>query len=173
MQNSTKLLMKFAKLPLFVAIAGILMSGFAAKPTQAQDRGWSEELLAAHNRWREEVGLPALRWSEDLAEYAQDWAEELAARNTLRHRFNSPYGENLAFFWGRRATPMHVVDLWGREVEDYDYERNTCRDVCGHYTQIVWKDTEEVGCGVARTGNREFWVCNYNPPGNYIGERPY
>jgi PadR family transcriptional regulator len=49
----------------------------------------------------------------------------------------------------------------------------SCRGVCGHYTQIVWSNTREVGCGVARDSNREVWVCNYNPPGNWIGERPY
>jgi len=45
--------------------------------------------------------------------------------------------------------------------------------VCGHYTQIVWRDTKQVGCGVARDNRREIWVCNYDPPGNWVGHRPY
>ncbi len=50
---------------------------------------------------------------------------------------------------------------------------------CGHYTQLVWRDTERVGCGVANCNNVDgfgagnLWVCNYDPPGNYVGERPY
>jgi hypothetical protein len=26
---------------------------------------------------------------------------------------------------------------------------------------------------MARCGNTEIWVCNYNPPGNWVGEKPY
>jgi hypothetical protein len=57
----------------------------------------------------------------------------------------------------------------------YDYKSNTCHQggPCGHYTQVVWSGTRELGCGVARSPSREIWVCNYNPPGNYIGQRPY
>jgi len=42
----------------------------------------------------------------------------------------------------------------------------------GHYTQVIWKNTTEVGCGVARSNQGEIWVCNYNPPGNYQGQNP-
>jgi hypothetical protein len=45
--------------------------------------------------------------------------------------------------------------------------------VCGHYTQIVWRNTKSVGCAVARGKGVEVWVCNYDPPGNYAGQRPY
>jgi pathogenesis-related protein 1 len=46
--------------------------------------------------------------------------------------------------------------------------------MCGHYTQLVWADTEAVGCAVARnpTQTYEVWVCNYTPGGNFAGERP-
>ena len=43
----------------------------------------------------------------------------------------------------------------------------------GHYTQIVWRSTVEVGCAVARSGLHEVWVCRYSPPGNVVGQRPY
>ena len=41
----------------------------------------------------------------------------------------------------------------------------------GHYTQMVWKDSTEIGAGkaVIRTGDQKgslFVVCNYNPRGN-------
>ncbi len=74
---------------------------------------------------------------------------------------------------GAPASPAQVVNAWDSEAADYDYSSNKCRKVCGHYTQIVWASTKEVGCGVARNAHREIWVCDYNPPGNYIGKRPY
>jgi pathogenesis-related protein 1 len=45
--------------------------------------------------------------------------------------------------------------------------------MCGHYTQIVWRNTKAVGCAVGGKGAREVWVCDYDPPGNYVGQRPY
>jgi uncharacterized protein YkwD len=135
-----------------------------------------EEMLNAHNQWRQRYGVPPLKWSSKLAEFAQEWADELAERGfELQHRpsHQRPYGENLAASTGRGLIPTQVVDMWGKEVKDYDYATNTCRRVCGHYTQVVWRNTTEVGCGVVRIGHEEVWVCNYNPPGNYIGQKPY
>jgi len=41
---------------------------------------------------------------------------------------------------------------------------------CGHYTQIIWADTQKVGCAYhnCNKGNEgAFFVCHYWPPGNY------
>ena len=40
------------------------------------------------------------------------------------------------------------MSAWVSEAADYDYATNTCSAVCGHYTQIVWRDTQDVGCGI-------------------------
>lgn len=71
------------------------------------------------------------------------------------------------------ASPGQVVGAWAAEARDYDRRRDTCAGVCGHYTQIVWRATRNVGCGVASDPEREIWVCEYDPPGNYVGYRPY
>jgi pathogenesis-related protein 1 len=131
------------------------------------------DILAAHNAVRARVGMPSLAWSGRLAARAQDWADTLLARNQFAHRPNSPYGENIFEITGGAATSAQVVSDWASEARDYDYASNRCRGVCGHYTQIVWRTTKEVGCAVARGRGREIWVCNYDPPGNYVGERPW
>jgi uncharacterized protein YkwD len=131
------------------------------------------DMLASHNSLRARVGVPALAWSEALAARAQDWADTLLARKQFFHRPNSPYGENLFEIRGARVLPAQVVDEWASESRAYDYRSNKCLGVCGHYTQIVWRDTREVGCAVARDLQQEVWVCNYNPPGNWVGKRPY
>ena len=80
--------------------------------------------------------------------------------------------------------PADVVDSWAGEGADYDYASNTCATgkVCGHYTAVVWRSTTATGCGhrVCTTGSPwsgyptwDFWVCNYVPPWNYVGQRPY
>lgn len=134
-----------------------------------------DQILETHNQWRKKVGVPPLKWSPTLANYAQEWAEKLLRENKFEHRQDSPYGENLASASGQQLSPQRVVDMWGDEVQFYNYNNNSCTpgEMCGHYTQVVWKSTTEVGCGMARNDGREVWVCNYNPPGNYVGQRPY
>ena len=137
------------------------------------DSRLADSILAAHNAVRRSVGVPPLAWSERLAAVAQEWADYLAAHQQFFHRRNSHYGENLFEITGGRATPANVVNDWAAESRNYEYRVNACRGVCGHYTQIVWRDTLQVGCAAARSGRTEVWVCNYDPPGNFIGRRPY
>jgi len=69
--------------------------------------------------------------------------------------------------------PKDVVDSWGNEIENYNYEDNSCSGVCGHYTQIVWATTKKVGCAKIKCDGNDIWVCNYDPPGNWVGQKPY
>ena len=133
----------------------------------------ARDMLAVHDAVRARVGVAPLAWSDRLAARAQDWADTLLARNQFVHRPNSVYGENLFEITGEAASSAEVVNAWAAESPNYDCRSNRCRGVCGHYTQIVWAGTQEVGCAVARGGRREVWVCNYDPPGNWAGQRPY
>lgn len=140
----------------------------AAKPSSI-----SQSIVAAHNAVRAKVGVGPLAWSDDLAKIAQDWVDKLIANGHFEHSRNPKTGENLYEMTGASASPEIVVNAWASEARDYNYTANTCRGVCGHYTQIVWADTKEVGCAVAKKGSREVWVCEYGPPGNYVGRKPY
>ena len=146
-----------------------------------------EGMLAAHNTVRAQAEpppdppLPALVWSEELAAAAQAWADRCIMNhdpslNELQQ------GENLAANTATdQFTAQDVVDLWAAEATYYDYASNGCDDVCGHYTQLVWRDTAAVGCAVRICPDgleqwpqgREIWVCRYSPPGNWVGQRPY
>ena len=148
--------------------------GPSASPVQGQPRqSISKAMLEAHNAIRARAGVPPLVWSDQLAEVAQDWANHLIATGGLSHRPNNRYGENIYTISGGAATPSEVVDLWAKEARGYDIRGNTCCGVCGHYTQLVWSKTRAVGCAVADAPRREIWACNYDPPGNIIGYRPY
>jgi pathogenesis-related protein 1 len=131
------------------------------------------EMVAAHNAVRSRVGVPPLQWSERLAASSQEWADTLLARHRFEHRPNARYGQNLFEITGGGSSSQQVVNAWASESRNYDYNSNQCRGVCGHYTQIIWAGTQEVGCAVARSEGREVWVCEYDPPGNWIGKRPY
>ena len=151
--------------------------------------------------------LPPLVWSQTLADYAQQWATQLATTMCAQpqHRSGSElqaknYGENLATFEGRGtagavSTAQKAVDAWAGEVACWTYgsisgggpsgtekcdmacymQMNS--DGCGHYTQIVWRKSTQLGCGVATCMNGQYsediWICNYAPAGNIIGQAPY
>src|SRR5437588_12611300 len=107
-------------------------------------------MLMAHNAIRAKLGVPPLEWSEQLAKHAAEWAQTLIARGDFVHRPRNTHGENLFAMTGATATPAQVVNYWASEARDYDSQSNTCRRVCGHYTQIVWRETHRVGCASAR-----------------------
>jgi pathogenesis-related protein 1 len=133
------------------------------------------DMLAAHNAVRTRAGVPSLTWSNQLASVAREWAASLLRSGKFSHRPNNRYGENIFEVHGSEASPAQVVGKWAAEAKDYNPAKNACREgaVCGHYTQLVWRRTKQVGCGVARGGGREVWVCNYDPPGNWVGQRPF
>lgn len=131
------------------------------------------QILNAHNAVRRSVGVPPLGWSEELERSAQRWARDLISTGEFSHSRNQQYGQNLFEISGASAAPSEVVANWAAERKNYDPRTNTCSSRCGHYTQIVWRDTKLLGCAVARNRTREVWVCDYEPPGNFIGERPY
>ena len=150
-------------------------------------------MLEAHNQTRAAVAVMPLTWSSQMSSYAQEWATHLANNNGCKMQHRSAVsmntlgvGENL--YWAspvtwtdgrteiQAITPAQVSNDWASEKADYDYASNTCASgkVCGHYTQMVWQATTEVGCGMALCPDKgQIWVCNYNPPGNYVGVKPY
>jgi len=174
-------------LMLIVISNGLFTPLMAAEPAKFSGMLWS------HNKVRAKHKLPALEWSGALAGYAQQWANELAnnRRCTMQHRpdfgpFKQRFGENI--FWAspeqwsdgritlQKFTAPQIVSAWAEEESYYNYHTNQCQkgEDCGHYTQMVWKESRKVGCAIAVCKNKaQLWVCNYDPPGNYYGERPY
>ncbi|CCE64613.1 hypothetical protein TPHA_0I01070 [Tetrapisispora phaffii CBS 4417] len=129
---------------------------------------WQQDLLDEHNLERaKHVDTPALTWSSSLASIAQAEADAYDCSGTLTHA-DSPYGNNLAIGY----SPVDAVDAWYNEIADYNFADPAFSTSTGHFTQVVWADTTEVGCGIKYCGAyyHDFITCYYNPPGNYIGE---
>ncbi|XP_012072779.2 pathogenesis-related protein 1-like [Jatropha curcas] len=108
----------------------------------------------------------------DVAAYAKNYANQRIGDCSLVHSKGS-YGENIA--WGSGdLSGTEAVKLWVDEKPFYNYNSNSCAAVCGHYIQVVWRKSVRIGCAKVRCNNGgTFITCNYDPPGNYIGERPY
>ena len=136
-------------------------------------------IVAAHNKYRSEVGAPSLHWSAELAANAQQWADHLAVLRQLKHSGTPGVGENLAFGTEGHMSLTQLIDLWANERQRFQdgpfpsVSVNGDWQSVGHYTQMVWKGTTEVGCGVASGGGNEYLVCQYSPQGNVAGEKAY
>ncbi len=140
-----------------------------------------EEVIRLHNLIRADVGVGPLKWSKELATYAQGWADHLAeAGCKMEHRPHSgkwqqKHGENLftgtAGFYG----VGDAVKAWETERSLYKggVLTNSNWYASGHYTQMVWCNTKLVGCAKVQCNGKIIVVCNYDPPGNVLWQRPY
>jgi hypothetical protein len=163
--------------------AAITLHGNPGSGEPAALAGITNEL----NEVRTSVGLTALRWNASLAATAQKWASSCTDQKapTGMIDYNStrstgyPYaiGETVFGSASNAGTPVQIqaVNMWASEAANYDPASGACSGVCGNYTQVVWRSTLEVGCGIAvcpQLTYRHVVVCNYAPAGN-TGPRAY
>lgn len=144
--------------------------------------GFERRILAAHNRERSALGVEALQWNPALAASARQWADHLSATGAFEHapeKASDPEGENL---WAgtRGAYGLEaMVDGWVREKRFFkpgtfpDNSTTGRVDDVGHYTQLVWRQTRQVGCALASGRREDVLVCRYSDAGNYLGEVPF
>lgn len=145
--------------------------------------------LSKHNAYRATHHSPKLTQAGSLNTTAQSWAEYLATNALFEH--SSPNqrnnaGENLYVYYTTgssiSATTLanETVKAWYDEVADYDYANPGFSSETGHFTQVVWKSTTQLGCGAAQgratlngtTYNAFYVVCHYAPAGNFTGQFP-
>ena len=172
--------MRHLLLTAVLAATPILASAAFAPMAFANDL--ADQVLAVHNAERAEVGVAPLTWSDSLAQDAQAWANHLADIDQLVHAgsdTNANEGENLAAGSAGGYTDGQLAQLWADE-KSY-FVQGTFPDVSsdgnwasvGHYTQMIWANTTQVGCGHASSSGNDYLVCRYSPAGNYLGEKVY
>jgi hypothetical protein len=159
-----------------VVLAAPLVMGTTNLPLTFDQR-----ILAAHNRERLDLGLEPLSWNPALAQSAQQWADYLASTGRFEHAPENPYapeGENLWAGTKGYFAPEAMVDAWIREKRFFrpgvfpDNSTTGRVEDVGHYTQLIWRATTEVGCAEAASADEDILVCRYTEAGNYIGEPP-
>jgi uncharacterized protein YkwD len=131
--------------------------------------------LTIVNKARADVGVPPLVWDDTAAAHARHWAGLRVDDCRLIHS-NSRYGENLAKGSNPDFSMPDAARLWVEEKPGYDRSANSCVKgrPCLHYTQVVWRTSTRVGAAKVRCDNGwTYVVANFDPPGNWVGRRPY
>jgi uncharacterized protein YkwD len=169
-----------------------LSSGFRIEGNNTgnvtQSANIAESILAEHNKERALVGVPPLTWNDKLAADAQAWADHLSTTGEFAHSPSfaagkGEYGEAIAGL--SNTTDSGIIDgqmRWAAEKDNPGYhgepfypDPKFTNGAPGHYTQMVWRNTTEVGCATAPAGALPFpvLVCRYNPSGNFYGQPAY
>lgn len=162
-------------IPKFILVLAIITIASLSASAQIANEIEIDQIIQRHNYWRADVGVGELQYSEELAKDALIWAKKLKRKGCAFEHSGNGHGENLFKGTVGYYTAGDAIDAWGAEKKDYNYNKNKCKSgaMCGHYTQIVWKNTTKVGCAKIECEGMVTWVCNYDPPGNYIGQKPY
>ncbi|KAI1712371.1 cysteine-rich secretory protein family domain-containing protein [Ditylenchus destructor] len=115
---------------------------------------------------------------------AQNWANGCVFKHTTFEQRNST-GENLYMMPAQINNTYALKDaarLWWSELAEHGFYSQdqvlTQADfdaTIGHWSQMAWEKTREIGCGVTWCPEQKMTlvVCNYSPTGNYINERVY
>ena len=135
---------------------------------------FANEALIAHNIYREKHHVPPVTLNREICLLAQKHANIMALNEDFLHSHNTYKGEELAenlfMCTGYKISGQNMVETWYNEGKDYDYNGDFQKG-SGHFTQIVWKETKEVGFAYAQSKNGTFYaVGHYYPPGNFLGE---
>jgi hypothetical protein len=149
----------------------------AAEPVQGD---LADLFLSLHNAARDDAKLPRLTWSDDLARAADPWAKKLAKTGKLEHsewKDREGPGETLWIGTAGYYSPREMIGAFLGEKRDFlagtfpeVSKTGNWQDV-GHYTQIIWPSTTEVGCALATAKGNDVLVCRYAPAGNYFGDK--
>lgn len=156
----------------------------------------NEETLAEHNKWRELHGEHALVLDEKLIELAQKDAEKYALTGVSGSVVYKgvTLGKNIAIFKGYRSVTGKIfsfvifslrffniiilvmfskigkiiTDLWYNTGKSFNYNVNDFQNA-GSFTQVLWKNSNELGVGEYQVGSNIYVVGLYYPPGNIVG----
>jgi hypothetical protein len=124
-----------------------------------------------------------MTWDTRAATIAQNWASQcaLGQMNTNRNSQYSAAGgsgglaESSA--WGSSGVTLNqLVQVWIDQKSSYtcgNAIETTNFNKYKHYTQMVWGSTVRVGCGMATCNGQANLVCDYNLPGNTLGQTPF
>jgi uncharacterized protein YkwD len=140
-------------------------------------------MLDGQNAERATLGLPPLSWDPALVTSARAYALEMTRTGRFRHADQPPgpnhEGENLWTGTTRAYTYQEMLGHWLDErrvfVNGVTPAFSTTGDYrdASHYAQIVWRNSQRMGCAMAGNAEDEYLVCRYSPTGNVVGERVY
>lgn len=138
------------------------------EPSYSRYPSFTSAILNSTNTFREQHNASAVSWNSTLEDFAREYLGDMSSDDCEFEHSGGPYGENLAMGY-QNATG--AVEGWGDERDKYDFHDQGFHESTGHFTQLVWKNTTDVGCARKLCDERGWYVvCEYWPRGNVQGE---
>lgn len=138
------------------------------EPSYSSFQSFTSAILNSTNTYREQHNASSVSWNKTLENFAQDYLDDMKSDSCEFEHSGGPYGENLAMGYKNSTA---AVEAWGDEREEYDFGDQGFREKTGHFTQLVWKNTTDVGCARKLCNERGWYlVCEYWPRGNVQGQ---
>uniref|UniRef100_A0A674IU60 Cysteine rich secretory protein 2 n=1 Tax=Terrapene triunguis TaxID=2587831 RepID=A0A674IU60_9SAUR len=137
-----------------------------------------KEIVDKHNALRRGVmptasNMLRMEWSPAAAKNAKSWANQCTLSHSPPNRRTTTVGcgENLYMSTAPNSW-SDAIQAWYSEVGNFIYGigSTTPGAVIGHYTQVVWYKSYQIGCAIAYCPQRfykYYYVCHYCPAGNY------
>lgn len=134
------------------------------EPSYSDFQDFTSAVLNSTNTYRDQHNASSITWNSTLEDFAQEYLDDMDDDECEFEHSGGPYGENLAIGY-RNSTA--AVEAWGDERDIYDFDDQGFDEETGHFTQLVWKDTTDVGCARKLCDERGWYVvCEYWPRGN-------
>ncbi|KAH6692451.1 PRY1 protein [Plectosphaerella plurivora] len=140
------------------------------EPEYKDDSSFTTAALNTHNIYRADHDASSLQWNDSLATSSEEYLDSEGSDDDECPPFeHSRAGENLAIGY---QNVTQAIEAWGDERDEYNFDDQGFSTATGHFTQMVWKATTDVGCArkFCAVDGREYegWylICHYWPPGN-------
>ena len=134
-----------------------------------------QEIVDYVNSYRRKHSAPPMIWDDEISIFSKYWAHHLAKNSLFEHSDNKLYGENLSYFQGyeNEVIPLikKSIDLWYEEIKDYDFNSPGFSAATGHFTALVWVNSDKFGMGYAYNPETKVVdvAMNIHPVGNVVG----
>lgn len=143
--------------------------------TSKENKSYMDVALKIHNIFRKKYGIQELKLNNDLCTMAQKYAEKCANSKNIEFFYdlynNDIIGQNISLIENKSLNVAEICQKWYSEKKDYNFSSNKYIKGTGHFTQLIWKNTKEVGFGYKEDDNGNiYFVANYYPAGNIFNQ---
>ena len=134
------------------------------------------DVLKQHNKIREKYKREQLKLNNDLTTLAQKYADNFDLLEESNFNFendkNQYIGINYKLFDGDISEINKICKEWideGKGCEENNVIKYSSKTK--HFTQIIWKNTKNIGLGYSElNNNKKIFIAFYYPVGNILNE---